>query len=251
MSTYLEERIEWYDHNYRMGTPLITDEQFDKLEANLYRVNPEANYFSKKTILPLPSLPKDSIDDFLEGLLPDTRLIIEPKLDGCAIAIQYIDGNLVKAIARKGGDVTNKIKDIPDVPSKIKVKGLIQIRGELYVPAEHNRPSYSQRQAGGYLRAAASKSDHLSFCSFQIINGRLNQNDSLQYLKKLGFTIPEYKSCNFTSQVKMYRKQWNDGQLFNNYPTDGIVVKINSRKLQLIREKSYETYPHWQMAIKF
>ena len=251
MSSYLEERIEWYDYNYRMGTPLITDAQFDKLEANLYRVNPEANYFTKKTILPLPSLPKDSIDEFIEGLLPDTRLIIEPKIDGCAIAIQYIDGNLVKAIARKGGDVTNKIKDIPDVPSKIKVKGLIQIRGELFAPAEHNRPSYSQRQAGGYLRAAASKSDHLSFCSFQIINGRLNEHDSLQYLKKLGFTIPEYKSCNFTSQVEMYRKQWNDGQLFNNYPTDGIVVKINSRKLQLIREKSYETYPHWQMAIKY
>ena len=249
--TYLEERIEWYDHNYRMGTPLITDAQFDKLEANLYRVNPEANYFTKKTILPLPSLPKDSIDDFLNGLLDNTRLIIEPKIDGCAIAAQYIDGNLVKAIARKGGDVTNKIKDIPDVPSKIKVKGLIQIRGELFAPAEHNRPSYSQRQAGGYLRAAASKSDHLSFCSFQIINGRLNQHDSLQYLKKLGFTIPEYKSCNFISQVEMHRKQWNDGQLFNNYPTDGIVVKINSRKLQLIREKSYETYPHWQMAIKY
>ena len=251
MTSYLEERIEWYDHNYRMGTPLITDAQFDKLEANLYRVNPEANYFTKKTILPLPSLPKDRIEEFLEGLLPDTRLIIEPKIDGCAIAIQYIDGELVKAIARKGGDVTNKIKDIPDVPSKIKVKGLIQIRGELFAPAEHNRPSYSQRQAGGYLRAAASKSDHLSFCSFQIINGRLNQHDSLQYLKKLGFTIPEYKSCNFTSQVKMYRKQWNDGQLFNNYPTDGIVVKINSRKLQLIREKSYESYPHHQMAIKY
>ncbi len=251
MTSYLEERIEWYDHNYRMGTPLITDAQFDKLEANLYRVNPEANYFTKKTILPLPSLPKDRIEEFLEGLLPDTRLIIEPKIDGCAIAIQYIDGELVKAIARKGGDVTNKIKAIPDVPSKIKIKGLIQVRGELFNPSEYERPSYSQRQAGGYLRAAASKSDHLSFCAFQIINGRLNQHDSLQYLKKLGFTIPEYKSLNFTSQVQLYRQQWLDKKLFNNYPTDGLVVKINSRKLQLIREKSYESYPHHQMAIKY
>ena len=251
MSTYLEERLEWYDHNYRMGSPLITDEQFDKLEANLYRVNPEANYFTKKTILPLPSLPKDRIEEFIGGLLLDTRLIIEPKIDGCAIAIQYIDGELVKAIARKGGDVTNKIKDIPDVPSKIKIKGLIQIRGELHAPAEYDRPSYSQRQAGGYLRAAASKSDHLSFCSFQIINGRLNQHDSLQFLKKLGFTIPEYKSLNFTTQVEMYRKQWADKKLFTNYPTDGIVVKINSRKLQLIREKSFDSYKFWQMAIKY
>ena len=248
MSTYLEERIEWYDHNYRMGTPLISDDQFDQLEANLYRVNPEANYFSKKSILPLPSLPKDQISEFLEGLLPDTRLIIEPKIDGCAIGIQYIDGQLIKAISRKGGDVTNKIKEIPDVPNEIKVQGLIQIRGELFAPSEYERPSYSQRQASGYLRAAASKSDHLSFCSFQIINGRLNQHDSLQYLKKLGFTIPEYKSLNRTSQVQMYRQQWVDKKLFNNYPTDGIVVKINSRKLQLIREKSVGVYPHWAMA---
>ena len=250
MSNYLEERIEWYDHNYRMGTPLITDDQFDKLEADLYRVNPEANYFSKKTILPLPSLPKNQINEFLEGLLPDTRLIIEPKIDGCAIAIQYIDGQLVKAISRKGGDITNKIKRVPDVPSTVKVQGLFQVRGELFNPSEYERPNNSQQQAAAYMRAADSKSDHLSFCSFQIINGRLNQHDSLVYLKKLGFTIPEYKSLNFTSQVEMFRKQWAYKKLFNNYPTDGIVVKINSRKLQLLREKSYEVYPFWQMAIK-
>jgi len=251
MSTYLEERIEWYDHNYRMGTPLINDDQFDKLEAKLFRVDPKANYFSKKSILPLPSLPKDSIKEFLEGLLPDTRLIIEPKIDGCAIALQYIDGELIKAISRKGGDITNKIKKIPDVPPKIKVQGLIQIRGELYAPADYERPSYSQRQAAAFIRAADSKSDHLSFCSFQIINGRLNQHDSLQYLKKLGFTIPGYKSLNFITQVDMYRKQWSDKNLFSNYPTDGIVVKINSRKLQLLREKSNEVYPYWQMASKY
>ena len=71
------------------------------------------------------------------------------------------------------------------------------------------------------------------------------------YLQDLGFTIPESKPCNFTSQVELYRQQWLDGKLFNEYPTDGIVIKINSRKLQLIREKSYECYAHWQMAIKY
>ena len=100
MSTYLEERIEWYDHNYRMGTPLISDSQFDKLEADLFKVDPNAKYFSRKTILPLPSLPKDQIKEFLEGLLPVTRIIVEPKIDGVAIALQYIDGELVKAISR-------------------------------------------------------------------------------------------------------------------------------------------------------
>ncbi len=251
MVSYLEERIEWYDHNYRMGNALITDQQFDKLEANLYKVAPQANYFNKKSKLPLPSLPKNQIEEFLKGLLNDTRLIIEPKIDGCAIALQYIEGKLVKAISRKGDDVTNKIKNILDVPTKIKIKGLFQVRGELYNPSENEQPSYSQKQAGAYLRAADSKSDLLSFCSFQIINGRLNEHDSLQYLKKLGFTIPEYKSLSFTTQVEMYRKQWLDKKLFNNYPTDGIVVKINSRKLQLIREKSFGPHTFWQMAIKY
>ena len=251
MTTYLEERLQWYDDNYRAGNALISDAQFDKLEANLFRVNPKADYFTNKKALPLPSLPKDRIEEFIEGLLPDTRLIIEPKIDGCAIALQYQNGILEKCITRKGLDLTSKIKLIPDVPSTVKVQGLFQVRGELYAPAEHDRPSYSQRQAGGYLRAADSKSDHLSFCAFQIINGKLNQHDSLKYLVKLGFTTPEYKSCNFTSQVEMYRKQWSDKKLFTNYPTDGIVVKINSRKLQLIREKSHGVYPYWQMAIKY
>ena len=251
MKIYLEKRIEWYDHNYRMGTPLISDTQFDQLEANLYRVNPKANYFTKKTKLPLPSLPKDRIKEFLDGLTLQTRLIIEPKIDGCAIAIQYINGELVKAISRNGKDLTNKIKEIADIPNQIIIKGLFQVRGELFAPSEHERPSYSQQKAASFMRGAYSQGDHLSFCSFQIINGRLNQHESLVYLKKLGFTIPEYKSLKFTSQVEMFRKRWSDKKLFTNYPTDGIVVKINSRKLQLLREKSLEVYPFWQMAIKY
>ena len=251
MSTYLEERLQWYDDNYRAGNALITDAQFDQLEQNLQRIDPKCDYFISKNKLILPSLPKDQIKEFLEGLLKKTRLVVEPKIDGCAIGLQYQDGVLTKAISRKGKDVTNKLRAIPDVPNNIKVKGLFQVRGELFAPSEYERPSYSQRQASGYLRAADSKSDHLSFCCYQILNAKINQYDSLVYLKKLGFTIPEYKSLKFTSQVEIFRKQWTDKKLFADYPTDGIVVKINSKKLQLLREKSYKVFPFWQMAIKY
>ena len=251
MSTYLEERLQWYDDNYRAGNALISDTQFEQLENNLLRTDPKCDYFIAKNNLILPSLPKDQIKEFLEGLLIKTRLVVEPKIDGCAIGLQYQDGLLTKAISRKGKDVTNKLKAISNVPTNLKVKGLFQVRGELFAPSEYERPSYSQRQASGYLRAADSRSDHLSFCCFQIINGKLNQHESLNYLEKLGFTIPENHFCNYTSGVEMFRKNWQDKKLFSNYPNDGLVIKINSRKLQLLREKSYGVYPHWQMAIKY
>ena len=84
----------------------------------------------------MPSLPKNRIDEFLDGLTLQTRLIIEPKIHGCAIAIQYINGELVKAISRKGKDLTNKIKKITDIPNRIAIKGLFQVRRELFAPSE-------------------------------------------------------------------------------------------------------------------
>ena len=122
--------------------------------------------------------------------------------------MQYRDGLLEKALIRKGQDLTNKIAAISDVPTKIKITGVTQIRGELFNPSEYEHPSYSQRQASAYLRAADSKSDHLSFCCYQILNGKLNQYESLKYLEKLDFTIPENHFCNYTSGVEMFRKNW-------------------------------------------
>ena len=223
--------------------------EFDKLERNLERIDPKYNYFIAKNKLFLPSLPKNRMGEFLEGLLPRTKLLIEPKIDGCAIALQYKDGKLEKSINRKGRDVTNKIIKVQDIPKQLAISGLFQVRGELYTP---NRTSnFSKRIASEFLRAKKGIRKDLSFCSFQILNTRLNQFEAKKYLKKLGFSTTHDIYCNFTSQVQILRKKWANGQLFAHYPTDGIVVKINSRKLQLIREKSYGVYPYWQMAIGY
>ena len=223
--------------------------EFDKLERNLKRVDPKDNYFIARNKLFLPNLPKNKIEEFLEELLPRTKLLIEPKIVGCAIALQYRNGKLEKSINREGKDVTNKIIKVQDIPKQLAISSLFQVRGELYTP---NRTSnFSKRIASGFLRAKEGIRKDLSFCSFQILNTRLNQFEAKKYLKKLGFSTPHDIYCNFTSQVQILRKKWANGELFTNYPTDGIVVKINSRKLQLIREKSYGVYPYWQIAIKY
>ena len=90
--------------------------EFDKLERNLQRVDPKADYFNAKNKLFLPRLPKNQIDEFLEGLLPRTKLLIEPKIVGCTIALQYRDGKLEKSINSEYRDVSNKIIKIQNIP---------------------------------------------------------------------------------------------------------------------------------------
>ena len=204
MTSYLEEKVEYFDKEYRAGRSLITDSQFDQLEKNLLRIDPNSDYFTNKKALPLPSLPKDQISEFLEGLLPDTRLLIQPKIDGCAIAIKYVDGKLEKAISRKGVDVTNKIKQVKDVPKEINIRSSFMVRGELF--AEQEAPSYSQRIASGYLRSRNYEPNpKITFCAFQIINSNCNEYESLIYCRKLGFTIPEIVEASRTSQVDTFR----------------------------------------------
>tara|TARA_B100000575_G_C23012920_1_gene583436 strand:- start:107 stop:859 length:753 start_codon:yes stop_codon:yes gene_type:complete len=250
MKTYLEERIEYYDKEYRAGRSLISDFQFDQLENNLLRIDPKCDYFNKKNDLILPSLPKDQIKEFLEGLLPSTRLLIEPKIDGCAIAIKYLDGKLDSAITRNGKDVSRKIQAVQDIPKEINIRSRLVVRGELFAPEK--RPSDSQRISSRFLRSGDYQSHpEISFCAFQIINTKCNEYESLLYLWKLGFTIPEIVEASRTSQVETFRQAWLNKKLFIKYPTDGIVIKINSRKLQLLKEKSRGIYPHWQIAIKY
>ena len=250
MKSYLEERIKYYDEEYRAGRALITDSQFDQLEKNLLKIDPNSDYFTNKKALPLPSLPKDRIEEFLEGLLSNTRIIVEPKIDGCALAISYKDGNLEKAISRKGIDVSEKIKAIKSIPKRLPFRSSFVVRGELFTKEEE--PAFSQRIASGYLRSKSFEPNQkITFAAFQIINGNCNQYESLNYLRKLGFSVLESYQANRTSQIKTYIEAWRSKKLFADIPTDGIVIKINSRKLQLLREKSYGTYPHWQMAIKY
>ena len=248
MGSLLEKNVKYLDKQYRIGDALISDKAFDQLERNLIRTDPQLDYFNQRSNLILPSLSKVNYKQFLATLLEKTRLSIEPKINGCAIAIKYINGKFNKAITRSGFDVSSRIKKIKDVPHKIPIQRDFQVRGELYAPAE--TPYFSKKHSSEFLYNKKGSAESCSFCCFQILNGRLNQYETLNYLKKCGFITPESYFTNFTSQVELYLARWLDKKIFSKYPTDGIVIKINSRKLQLIRETDFSKYNEWQYAIK-
>ena len=138
MGSLLEKNVKYLDEQYRIGNALISDKAFDQLERNLLRTDPKCDYFNQKSNLLLPSLPKDNHKEFLNSLLKNTRLSIQPKIDGCAIAIKYINGKFDKAITRKGFDVSSKIEKIKDVPNSLPIQRDFQVRGELYAPKRNS-----------------------------------------------------------------------------------------------------------------
>ena len=235
----LEQQVKHLDKHYRDGNPIVSDKKFDILEKKLYEIHPDSDYFTNRDALPLPSLEKDTIEDFIEGLHNYTQVMIQPKLDGCAVAIEYRNGILHKAITRKGKDITRKMTNVHSVPLSVPTKDTIQIRGELYT--KDVAGNVSQRIAAGYLRSKSFIPNvNLKFCAFQIINAEINQWDALRLLLKLGFhTIRSYSKVPAWSLKKSY-KHWYK----NDFPTDGIVLKINDYKLQQTRPD------YWQMAIK-
>ena len=223
----------------------MSKKQFYHLKANLRRIDPKNSFINQgRNLL---SIDNGNYKEWLEEkILPDTRLIIEPKIDGCAIALSYVAGVLVKAINRKGKDKTEAIKRIKNIPYRLPVDISIQLRGELYDP--NSRGTTSKSLVAGYLRKKVHIGKGLSFCAFQIFSTNLNHSSQLKELEQLGFKIPEFEITNRTSQVDLYLQLWKEGKLFQQYPTDGIVIKVNSRKFQKqLGETS--NYQNWAYAV--
>ena len=270
----LEKVITYLDQEYREGNSLISDKVFDGLEKKLKLENPGCDYFNKR--LHLPSLEKGTLEEFADGLDENTKVIMQPKIDGVAVAIQYEDGKIKKAITRKGKDITDKMKMIKSVPLQVLTKESLLIRGELYDPYKNKEPAISQRKAAGYLRSKSFCPDpNLTFCAFEIINKDYDEINVKHELKKQGFIIiqtyiltidlnRQIINLNFSNNY-MYQpyqqEKLNDvffsvfkrdlHKYFPWYPKDGIVLKINSRKEQLAREKQYDLFPYSKIAIKY
>ena len=243
---------EFLYHNdlYRAGRAIISDKQFDTLKQALIDLNPKHPALIEVgegcVLSGLGTLP---FAEWYSYLPKNTHVIVQPKIDGCAMAVRYVDGVLVKAWTRKGIDKTYCMRMIEDLPNHILVRGTVEIRGELY--GRGLIPARSQRLAAGHLRKKQPSGMGLSFCAFQIFDGKGTEITNLRQLAKWGFLVTGYikVTTNVVSEVKRLHQKWQDSLIFSRYPTDGIVVKVLDKDLQ---EEIGRTSiaPSWATAIK-
>jgi len=248
------------DERYRAGLPTgYSDEEFDELVLLLKEMEPDHPFF-KPCINPnasiLPSLPNSSFIEWFTNCRTfcygEPAVVIQPKIDGVAIACRYEDGKLVKAWSRKGDDKTHCMRMIENLPQEIESgAGVFDIRGELFGIGGVS-PAQSQRLAAGHLRKKSPDGEGLAFCAFEILDGfKGSEYECLKKLMDLGFNIPTtlFVTSEVVDKVKDCFDQWEDSRVFENVPTDGLVVKIAETGDREKLPKS-GSYPSWAIAVK-
>ena len=202
---------------YYEGTPLLSDEEFDLLahKHNYTTVGYKVTDAVPHTYQ-MYSLQK--CFDIAKPPLHIDECVVTSKLDGAAVSILYVDGNLELALTRgdgiQGRDITAKIKQL--VPSSIKAKGLVQITGEVVAPSSIlNSRNYAAGSLGlkNDLNGLDEfKSRPLVFVAYdQVPAIHERYEETLVSLSDSGLNVvTEFDST--------------------NYPTDGTVYRLDSNK---------------------
>ncbi|MBR8840098.1 MAG: NAD-dependent DNA ligase LigA [Stigonema ocellatum SAG 48.90 = DSM 106950] len=211
--------------------------------------------------------------------LPATEYVCELKIDGSALALTYENGILTRGATRGDGvmgeDITQNVRTIRSIPLRLNVvPERVEVRGEAFLPLEVFKQINLERQkagetsfanprnaAAGTLRQLDSRivaERRLDFFAYTLhIPGRDDasiantQWEALELLQKMGFRVnPNHKLCGSLDEVAEYYEYWDTQRLNLPYMTDGVVVKLNSFKLQ--EQLGFtQKFPRWAIALKY
>ncbi|MGH1393440.1 MAG: NAD-dependent DNA ligase LigA [Trichormus sp.] len=209
--------------------------------------------------------------------------VTELKIDGSALALTYENGILVRGATRGDGemgeDITQNVRTIRSIPLRLNFDGLeniakIEVRGEAFLPLEVFQYINERRQkageqlfanprnaAAGTLRQLDSRivaRRRLDFFAYTLhIPGMDDasiantQWEALELLQRLGFRVnSQHRLCHSLGEVADYYQYWDTERLNLPYLTDGVVVKLNSYKLQ--EQLGFtQKFPRWAVALKY
>ncbi len=243
--------VEKLDVAYRSGNAQVTDKQFDQLENRLMEIDPQNSYFQQR--MKLLSLDNYCFSEWWADKARNETMIVQPKFDGCALGLRYQSGTLVAAFTRSGKDVTEAARTICNLPVELPEDGIavaeepLEIRGELYAP--NLSRTKSQALAGGHLRKENPTGAGLSFVAYEILGSTSDEIEDIKRLESWFFEIPPTNRTADPKQVKKWHKQWLAGELFENLPTDGLVIKVNSVHTKKTLGANSKC-PNWAIAMK-
>lgn len=303
----LRQKIEYHNYQYYvLDTSEISDAEYDRMFRELLeleKAHPElaspdsptqriggevlARFEKVPHHSPMLSLANAFSEEELRafhrrvsGLLEtdDIAYVTELKIDGVAIALTYEDGRFLRGATRGNGivgeDVTANLKTVKQVPIRFKkgsVAGLVEVRGEVYLPKSVFQALNEERAdqglalfanprnaAAGAIRQLDPKitaSRPLAFFAYSI--GRIDdtapasQHESLARLAEWGFPVNPHQRLHPSLEgVLEFCRDWEQARDTVDYEIDGVVIKVDS----LAYQKALGVVsrdPRWAVAYKF
>lgn len=207
---------------------------------------------------------------------PGTDFVVESKIDGLSVSLEYENGVFVRGSTRGDGvvgeDVTQNLATIKDIPKTLSnAPEYLEVRGEVYMPIDafatlceeqelqEKQPFKNPRNAAaGSLRqkdAKVTASRRLSVFIFNIQQciGKsfASHGDSLRYLADLGFKVsPNFLQTSSSEDILAKIQNIGDTRGEINYGIDGAVVKVNDITVRN-QMGSTSKFPRWAVAYKY
>ena len=301
----LKDLIRKYnEHYYEKNESLVTDYEYDMLLKEMESIEKEypelkdtvsvtekvggraSGKFSKVVHkVPMLSLSNTynigEIEDFdkrikkVIGEDQKIEYVLELKLDGLSISIQYENGRLVRGITRGDGeigeDVTENIMQIDSIPQILKEPVTLEVRGEIVLPISNfNKVNKMREEAGedvfanprnaasGTIRQLESSivKDRGLDCYLYFLVNAQNYNlqkhsDSIKYLEKLGFkTTKVFEIYKDFSLLEKAIEKWHVEREKLDFETDGLVIKLDEFAYYSALGSTTKS-PRWAIAYKF
>jgi DNA ligase (NAD+) len=210
--------------------------------------------------------------------VPVPAWLCELKIDGLAVDVVYEQGRLVRAATRGDGttgeDVTLNVRTIEGVPSRLSgadVPELLEVRGEVFLPAaafaeinarlvDEGRPPFAnpRNAAAGSLRqkdprVTATRPLAMTVHGLGARRGfdPPSQSAAYQRLQELGLPISaRYEVFDDVSGVRGYVAYWGEHRHDIEHDIDGVVIKVDALSLQG-RLGATAKSPRWAVAWKY
>jgi len=290
---------------YDDDAPEISDFEYDMLMLELRKLEAKfPEFLSKESltqkvggttkegfnkvehIVPLQSLQDvfdfDSVNDFDEKMQKlavendkELKYVVETKIDGLSVALEYVNGKFLKGATRGNGqvgeDITENLKTIKNIPKELKEPIDIIVRGEVFIGKKEFEELNEKREleeeplfanarnaAAGSLRQLDSSITAQRPLDIYIFNVQkcdsikfTSHHESLLYLEKIGFNVNPVKIlCNNAEEVINAINKIGEDRNDLTFGIDGAVVKVDDLEL---REKIGQTAktPKWAVAYKY
>ncbi len=299
----LRERLnEWNHQYYVLDNPTVSDYEYDQQlrlleelevkypeeitpDSPTQRVGGEAltSFAPVHHPVPLESLQDVFSDEEMTAFVhrvssadKETEFIVEPKVDGLSVALEYVNGVFVRGATRGDGqtgeDVTENLRTIKSIPMQLNgAPERLIVRGEVFMPKKVFHEINSQREldgkalmanprngAAGSLRqqdpkVAAQRKLDVQIFNIQLMEGRetfQSDGESLSWLETLRFKVIPRKICRTKDEILSCIHEIGAHRDRFSFDIDGACVKLDDLSTRLTFGSTAK-FPRWAAAYKY